>query len=410
MEDAGPAVNAFLRTSRRVCERYSEGLAAAKVQARHGEVRMFVEDGDPGMAEVLVLIPLDPVSEGFESARALIPAGAEELSPAARAVLVLDVVVAAMRRLAAVRGWDLAGLESAREHVIDHGYGFEMAGPWRSSPDRKLRVRPVARVGDDGWSSVRYEVVDSRSGEFLGFTDPAADEFTFARSLSRSFKNHQWVGPRSIERTAFWFVDGSGMDTEVHRFDLSKLEAEESLAQIPAPSSPIAVRVEGRGETSPEQPPAIQWTGGVLNEREPFEYEAAEGAYRDWFAQQGLAWWTASGKAILHLVVECGGNRSGFQVRVGENSVLATCRRAAADLRFDVSDRARARSDVEELLHRVATKLGLPAPPPLPPEDELITPMHNRESAYRRHAKETDESLARAARLAGLMNASEPEA
>jgi hypothetical protein len=138
--DRSLAVDRFARSSRRVTERYSEGLRQHEITAARTAIQMHVMNASARTRDVIVNVALKPF-EGNETVRVDLPRQVADLAAPQRALLVLDVVTAAMNRLAALRGWDSSLFESARLHTLANHLSFEIAGPRKSSPKRERRAR-----------------------------------------------------------------------------------------------------------------------------------------------------------------------------------------------------------------------------------------------------------------------------
>lgn len=111
-----------------------------------------------------------------------------------RARLVLEVVHAAVGQLAGYRGWDPDQFQSCYEHVVEHGFTYHWASPWKASPDRRHRARAVYELtADDGWGRVRLEIADRASGEVMAASAQAV-AFCTSKGFERSAKTLSWGG------------------------------------------------------------------------------------------------------------------------------------------------------------------------------------------------------------------------
>lgn len=191
-----PDEDAFVKTARRVCELYGEGLAQARLPSRATALRLWTDrhtDGD----ETRVEIELHFV-EGFEAGNVSLPAGVADLSPDARAGLVLDVVHGAVGSLAAARGWPADAVEAARTHAVASDLRFEWAGRWKASPSRRLEARAVYRLLDDGYGRAAIEVRERASGDLVGRSVEAL-AFSTVQGLRRSARTLRWNGSDVVE-------------------------------------------------------------------------------------------------------------------------------------------------------------------------------------------------------------------
>lgn len=199
---SGPAADAFARTSRRVTERYSAALAEWKIEARQSTIQMAVSGTENNDQVVIVELHLRPLGE--EHTRVFVPTCVADMLPQDRARLVLEVVGSAMMRIGRARGWPEGALANAYEQTLDHNLGFDMTGAWKSNRSRKRVARPVARIGDDGWGHLSFEVAESRSGDSLGFTRPVASPLNSLPKFKRAAREFRWLNETTIERPDDW--------------------------------------------------------------------------------------------------------------------------------------------------------------------------------------------------------------
>lgn len=236
-----PAEDAFVRTSRRVTERYSEALAAAGIEARRSAIQMFVSAAEDDASAVVVESHLHPA--GDEVFRAFVPAGVAQMSASDRARLVLEVVDAAMLRLAQERGWPVEACHRARQHAMEHGLSFRTAGPWKSNPSRKRRVRPVVRIKDDGLGDLAIEVADARTGVPLGFTRSVRSPLNSVQKLKRSTREMRWADDSTLERPSDWQVRTGTDWGKLDAFDIGDLRPWQEASDAASADSPLPVVV-----------------------------------------------------------------------------------------------------------------------------------------------------------------------
>ena len=218
----GEGADAFARTSRRVTERYCEGLAAIGIEARRSTVKMLLfEPSAPETDVVLETLWVD--RPGEEIVRVLVPTAVAGLAPQDRAQLVLDVVDTAMRYIGEARGWPIEELARAHYHVLEHNFTYEMVGSWRSNQSRRRRVRPVAHIADDGWGRLSYEVADSRSGVTLGFTRLKPITLNSLPKFTRAIRSTRWRDENTLEREESWLRRVGVRGDELQLFDIEEL-------------------------------------------------------------------------------------------------------------------------------------------------------------------------------------------
>lgn len=234
------AEDAFLRTSRRVTERYSEVLAESPLEAPQPSVSMAVSQYRTGPSTSVNLILPRPRGCG---ARVEIPPTVATLGAQDRARLVLDAVHLAMRTIGDALGWPLDVLDRAHQHTLDHALGFSMAGPWKTDRSRRRRARLVARICDEGWSDLCFEIVDARTDTRLGFTSTVVSAINSMYGFKRSATEFRWADASTIERPHDWQMrylpDWGQLDT----FDVEDLRPWPEV-HLPVPDrAPLPIRL-----------------------------------------------------------------------------------------------------------------------------------------------------------------------
>jgi hypothetical protein len=236
------AEDAFLRTSRRVTERYGEALAESPIEARGSSVRMWVNQHRSDGANVSVTLgPGGPREEA--GVRVDIPAVVAALAAQDRARLVLDTVDLAMRTLGDARGWPQETLRRAHQHTIDHGLGFSMVGPWKTDRSRRRRARAVARIRDEGWSELCFEIVDAHSDAQLGYTSTVVSALNSLSKFERHASQFRWSDASTIERPHDWQVRFVGDWGQRDTFDVDDLRPWPEVL-LPVPDhAPLPIRL-----------------------------------------------------------------------------------------------------------------------------------------------------------------------
>ncbi|WP_157368219.1 hypothetical protein [Alloactinosynnema sp. L-07] len=237
-----PDVDTFVKTARRVCERYSELLALGGVRSRTSSVRLFAHP-DTARADVLGEVYVDPQSDG-EFAVVSLPPGISVLAPQARAMLVLEVVHRCLLRLASARGWDPAVLDAAYRHTIESGLAFTWSSAWKASPGRCFRARATFRLADDGYGRVSVEIQERSGGTVVGHTSESLS-FSTIEGFKRSAATLRWVGRSAVRIHPF--VSPFGDSTGEIEHDVTTLTQQPIHLLGPPESAVIPVTVVGRG-------------------------------------------------------------------------------------------------------------------------------------------------------------------
>lgn len=233
--------DSFTRTSRRVTECYSETLEDLGLEARRWSQKIVPQGRRGRQRRALVSVVHLPRREHVVHAH--LPSSVVDMARQDRARLVLDVVDIAMRRIGAQRGWNEEALDRPQQHALEHNLEFEMTGPWTSSPTGDRRIRLVARIADDGWSDLCFEVADGASGLSLGFTQTVRSPLNNVQSFRDGVKAFRWADPVTIERPAGWSTYSGTSWPSVESFNIGDLRAWPAERE-PAPhQSPIEIDV-----------------------------------------------------------------------------------------------------------------------------------------------------------------------
>ena len=145
-----PEVDAWVKSSRRVCELYGEALQDFSLPNRVGGLRLMAARG--ASPHVVVSAFAGP---GYEGARVEVPACVRDLTPLLRARLVLDATDLVLRELASVRGWPLETVAGVRRRVLESGFHFGWSGRTVSARDRRRAARTRFWLSDGGFGPVR---------------------------------------------------------------------------------------------------------------------------------------------------------------------------------------------------------------------------------------------------------------
>lgn len=403
-----PDADAFTRTSRRVCELYSEGLAPASLTGPAKALRLFAVRGPHGSKRVEVEVH-EHFYESFEAGSVGVPGGVAELAPEARARLVLEVVHAAATQLATVRGWPEAALESARRHVLEHHFQFDWATPWKSSRDRAHRVRAVFHLTDDGTGRVVLEVRAVKTGALVA-RSPEVLALSTIEGFKRSARTLRWDGG-SVE--IIGSIDPWGGRGATFRLDPDDQAAEGALdpaASTPGTDAPTPdadgtpaiadlkgrlPQVHVRGLKVVPDAHEIRVVGGGPTNGLPVAYLIAldfllEGVQRD-FAE----WWSGADRSLLEIWYEFGPGVEGPTVRRTKDKVIARIHRDPRTIQSAPEPVELARDDVIDLIDALGAKVGLGSAPLLPSGAQVQREVADQQAATERYRKVCHELLER---------------
>jgi hypothetical protein len=117
-----------------------------------------------------------------------------------------------------------------------------MTGAWKSNRSRSRVARTVARITDDGWSDLAFEVAGSRSGDSHGFTRAVKSPVNSLPKFGRCAPEFRWSDNATIERPDDWQPRYGSKWGPVDTFDTDDLHAWPHVVD-PAPEhSPLPVQ------------------------------------------------------------------------------------------------------------------------------------------------------------------------
>ncbi|WP_213006799.1 hypothetical protein [Paractinoplanes toevensis] len=365
-----PDEDAFARSANSVFELYSEAVRPAKIQNRHSELRI-VAWHDIERDDALVTVHPE-LTEGFEMGVASLPPGIAELTPQARAELVLEVVHAAATRLGRDRGWDQAALDAARAHALAAGLHYRWTGPTRTSPDRRHVAEPTYAIYPDGYGRVVVHI-RRRADRSVVAVSPLAATGGFTRAFdcelrwrSKTVVEFMATSGLAIDRTGATVrgpdrpgrirVDLDDPGTFGDPAGLPPVEYDSEAATVP--------RVEVR--TPADLGPRIEFIGGGGMDEVPRAYsDPIHHLLGRLEGPEWQAWWSDAAHPVLQIDYDFYANTAGISVRRAGNDLRATLRRPAATLVSAPDLVELAHADVAALLTTVRRRTGLGEHPPL---------------------------------------------
>lgn len=354
--------DAFVKSSRRVCELYSEGLAQADIDGRCREIRFSSHEASPDPDPVHVLVHTDFIS-GWEMINIAVPKGAADLTPEARGLLVLDTIHGGVLRLAQARGWDPDKVEHVRQHCLARRLDYTWDGRWKASPSRRYDARGEFRLLDYGFGVTRIAIRDRRTGEVVGASREATAYCTH-EGFKRSADSLRWKGSDRVRMVPFSSIVGDKGKLVAKLDDLSPWEPWPEVPEVDLDVPRPSVTVVGRGPDAPEQGPEIIVIGGGPMNGVPGRYHKTLDRLLRALRQRGVEWWSGSDRAILEIEYYFEAARPGVILRRRPNLLKATLNRPVSTMRVDAPDEL-AVADVQALVDAVTRKEGLGPPPDL---------------------------------------------
>jgi hypothetical protein len=235
-------IDAAARSSRRVTEQLSMSLHELGVTAPRASYRIFLaHQGETNSVRVLNEIGPRYVKEFFLG-NVEVPNGFRTLAPDLRAELLTDAVSAKLLPIARAGQWEQQ-LDRAVSDLRASGYRCEWTSPWKTSPDRKLRVRIVVAFADDGYGRWQVQIAEP-GGEILRETAPILG-WTWISNFQAMAKQMRFAARDVLE-----VGSGSGFMTGLTSIDLATAavigigylaSAEEGMLTYPGVATSIPV-------------------------------------------------------------------------------------------------------------------------------------------------------------------------
>ena len=312
--DDDEVADVAIRGCRSVAELYSEAVAPLGLANGVGELRLFTRH-DPALEDVRATVHVDRVWEGFQMGFVHVPTAFATCSPRLRALTLLEAVHGMVTRLGEARGWDAAALERCRQHVVDRDLEYRWTSAPKASPDRRHQARAAFRLLPDGHGRARLEVVRRDDGTVVGSSGEALAIGTTA-GFRRAARSLRWEGKDAVSLVPYDCVPAMrGGRVSLRRTGEGwQGDVEEYSTALPVPDGdpstpPLAVHVEGRGATAPEQPPSMVFVGGGTIQSLRIErfHDAFGAEMRRFTGPAGQSWWRDAGVRLLEVQVlyEC---------------------------------------------------------------------------------------------------------
>lgn len=290
-----PDDDAFVRSARRVWTLYSEALPALKLPmpTPHLRIGCLPRPAEHTFSGPDVTLRLDHLDkEEFQGALLRLPPGVDDLLPEARTMLALDVLTFAAERLADLAGWDPTVLAVPRQAVLDAGFEFRWHSPWKSSPNRRHKVRMAYRIHDDGIGRMRVEVSDGSTALTTaeGYCPPG---YKYAASTVR------WDGSDAV---TFDVYDGrwNSRSGRAELCDLSLAEETESIVDLGADRPAVVRFVEPVSDRN-----RVRAGGGGLGYLAPLDLASVMDQHmRLLNADDWQAWWASADLGVLEVRYE----------------------------------------------------------------------------------------------------------
>src|SRR5580765_1145107 len=380
-----PPLDRLVRTARRVCERYAEGLRAAGITSvgpglltiHPDQETQAVSEGRGSEPAVTVLTGRP---DGCELARCRVPAGVEDLAAQSRARLVLALIDAAMAELGRARGWDAAKLRQAHDHVISHDLGFTWTSPWKSSRTRAHRVQVRVNLDDDGYGRLLV-VFAQRDGTMVGAVGPFV-AFSTVEGFKRSWATVRWneddTGVRLTPYSGLFGLTGPAVTVLVE--EARRLDPVPLLPDGPPSTWHVRILDFSRAGLSGGELPTeidgsahhIRFLGGGPTDLASADYLKAlhhllvQATDPPW-----QRWWSVSPHSLLEIGYRLREAAPVPSVHAGRRCVTARINRPAHTQLQGRDGLEQARNDVVVLFERIRTRFNLAELPPLADLDTL---------------------------------------
>ncbi|MCD4524855.1 hypothetical protein LRP65_08120 [Nocardioides sp. cx-173] len=357
---ADDACDALVRSGRRVAEAYSEAVLGLSLTGYASEVRVFVGSAPEGQQSVSVEVHLD-FSEGYESARALVPASLATLSAESRAEVALQILHGVMVAFAPHRGWSLDDLDRAAQQVRESGHEFLWHSAWKASPDRRREARGTFWLQDDAFGRAVIEVRERGVEGASVLRSPEAPAYCTSAGFVRSTKTLRWVGQ---ELTMVPSIDSlEGRTTELRwtpRTASSDAPLGRTRAEGAPPESLPAVEITAEGWV-PDRA-EIRFIGGGPTNDVPGRYLNNLRHHLHRLEEDGLAWWSQANRNLLEITYSITDSARGVRVRRLHDRTTAVILRPLDSLGQPHPERL-ALEDACALVAAVSKRMDLEDPP-----------------------------------------------
>lgn len=376
--DDDPENDAFAKAACGVVELYSARLAALELTpARAASLRLNLDRREQDHHDVRVSLRLDV--PGWEVGTVVLPIGVALLSGLERALLVLDVIDAAMRRLATFRGWPTDDLDLVREHVKAPDLVFTWASAWKMSPDRRHRARASFVMNDDGTAHVRIEVAGTRAdGREHSITSAPALTWVTLTSFKEIAHTLRWKGSDKVSLDPMIGPAGIGNNAalELSPKDKSSAVGGGEPHAGPGPDAgaptPRSEHVLRPAVTVMDQPSGarIVMMGGISVTGVPVQYRRALDRLLEQLEEPPwLLWWSGADLDALEIWYSHHWSEKGARsvTRRGKNKLMADIQRPVETFQGQPDLPKLALQDVTSLVEAIGVKMKLAPPPTLRP-------------------------------------------
>lgn len=376
--DHDPDIDAFARSSRRVCERYTELLQGAQLASN--QLRIFLRMNSA--KDIARVEFLDGEPTDFESALAYLPRGLTDWTPTQRARLALELQHASALALARVRGSDPAPFGLAHHALLLEGLQPLWHGPWTSSPSRKHRARLVQRIEDTGFAKLWLEVcLQGQEGSPIGRTEAINSPGNLI-AFARASCQRRWQDAKTLRLIS---TDWLGMEVGSLTTTLADLlPIPDAAPTVPVAEVPCQIEMVSRLELEAASPPSIT-VGGRFNGYPKYAPDEVRHAWRR-FADLShllLDWWATSGwgDLVISAHADLKPARSSTS-KTGLRGLSVDICRSRAELR-DTDPVDTALAMVEEAIRLISRRTRIPATP-VPPRivEAMKTPRTSPTSSH----------------------------
>lgn len=189
--------DALLRTSRAICERYSEKLVTRRIAHRPTSLVITCSEQPEPLPRIAGRFDLRGSRRpSWEAGHVAVPSGFASWELDRRRQEILDALHSICLEMATQAALNREDFEAAKQHTLDHFCQYKWAGPWRTSPGRRWRARCAFSIEPDGYGRTWVEFESLKSGATTVSQTMWAP--TVSSSFRRSSKTFRWFTKDSI--------------------------------------------------------------------------------------------------------------------------------------------------------------------------------------------------------------------